>query len=217
MGCIYIIKNTENNKVYIGQTMNPINIRFKQHLKDSSCLNNHLYKAMRKYGKEKFYYEILEDNLPYNLLLEREKYWISFYDSVKNGYNLTYGGEGHLKYGDEELLTLWNSGLTEVEIANKLQCAPSTISIRLDQLGISHDTIINRMKQKAARREYDPVLQFTKDGIFIKEWDTATQIQRETGMGRSNIKACCNGKLKSAYGYIWKRKNGQGPQRKAGG
>ena len=76
MGSIYIIKNNINDKVYIGQITLNAEERFKQHLKDSSCCNTHLYKAMRKYGKEHFYYEIIEDNLSYEELLIREKYWI---------------------------------------------------------------------------------------------------------------------------------------------
>jgi len=50
-----------------------------------------LYMAMRKHGAGIFHIELIEecDN---NLLNEREKYWISQYDSYKHGYNSTPGG-----------------------------------------------------------------------------------------------------------------------------
>ena len=48
------------------------------------------------------------------------------------------------------------------------------------------------------------VLQFTKNGEFIKEWPSTRQIERDLGFSQGNISECCNGKRKSAYGYIWK-------------
>lgn len=72
--------------------------RFKEHIRASK--NNYepsmvLYKAMRKYGIENFYIELLEDNLyGNNLLNEKEKYWIEQYNSlVPFGYNVRQGGE----------------------------------------------------------------------------------------------------------------------------
>lgn len=92
-------------------------MRFKEHLRKSENIDTHLYKAMRKYGKDKFYYEILESNLEYSQLLQREQYWISYYNSYKNGYNDTLGGEGYLKYADQEILSLWQDGLNCSNIA----------------------------------------------------------------------------------------------------
>ena len=50
------------------------------------------------------------------------------------------------------------------------------------------------------------VYQYTK-GVFVKEWVSLKEIERALGFNHSNISACCNGKLKSAYNYIWKFKN----------
>lgn len=47
---------------------------------------------MRKLGLENFYIEILEE-CPKEKMNEREKYWISYYNSYKNGYNGTEGGD----------------------------------------------------------------------------------------------------------------------------
>lgn len=90
---IYIIKNNINDKVYIGQSKNP-HRRFIQHLCNGNRLLDSLpiHLAINKYGKENFYYEILEKDIEnYN---EREQYWISFYNSQSpNGYNISEGGQ----------------------------------------------------------------------------------------------------------------------------
>lgn len=46
--------------------------------------------------------------------------------------------------------------------------------------------------------------QFTKDGLKVREWETLTAIEKELGFDKSRICAVCNGRLESAYGYVWK-------------
>ena len=52
----------------------------------------------------------------------------------------------------------------------------------------------------------NPVLQYSKDGEFIAEYNSALEAERKTGINNSNISQCCKGKRKSAGGYIWKYK-----------
>ena len=49
-----------------------------------------------------------------------------------------------------------------------------------------------------------PISQFTLEGEFIKTYPSAAEIERQTGIGNSNISACCRGKQKSAGGFIWR-------------
>lgn len=51
------------------------------------------------------------------------------------------------------------------------------------------------------------IKQFSKNNEFIKEWGSARDIQNELNVAESNINKCCNGHIKSAYGYIWKYSN----------
>lgn len=95
---IYIIKNTINNKVYIGQSVD-IKIRWYAHKQSaknekSQDANTYIHSAMRKYGIENFYLEILE-LCEYSKLSEREIYWIKKYHSYDDGYNMTRGGESN--------------------------------------------------------------------------------------------------------------------------
>lgn len=50
------------------------------------------------------------------------------------------------------------------------------------------------------------VKQFKKDGVFLKEYPSTNEVERQTGFDQSNISKCCKGKYKSAYGYIWRYK-----------
>lgn len=51
-----------------------------------------------------------------------------------------------------------------------------------------------------------PVLQYSKDMVFIAEYKSLHEASRQTGICSSHITECCQGKLKSAGGYIWKYK-----------
>ena len=50
------------------------------------------------------------------------------------------------------------------------------------------------------------ILQFTKDGMFIKEWPSAKEAERQLGIYHSYICACCKGRYKSAGGFVWRYK-----------
>lgn len=49
-----------------------------------------------------------------------------------------------------------------------------------------------------------PILQFTLDGKLVRKWDSAVDIKKELGFNNCHISSCCNGKRKTANGYIWK-------------
>ena len=52
-----------------------------------------------------------------------------------------------------------------------------------------------------------PVLQYTKSGVFVREWKSTHDVQRNLGYFHNYISYCCTGKRKSAYGFIWKFKD----------
>lgn len=90
---IYIIKNKINDKVYIGQADFAWK-RWGSHLRDAHSKPKAIIdKAIKKYGEENFWYELLESQIQnYD---EREVYWIKEYNSqIPNGYNVTPGGKG---------------------------------------------------------------------------------------------------------------------------
>lgn len=61
--------------------------------------------------------------------------------------------------------------------------------------------------KKISKNVSKPILQYDLEGNFIKEWSSSTQVKKELGFSNTNIGSCCQGKLKKAYGFIWKFKN----------
>ena len=60
------------------------------------------------------------------------------------------------------------------------------------------------INQRRAEKLSKPVLQYTKSGEFVREWKSTHDVQRNLGYAGSSISRCCRGKLKSAYGFVWK-------------
>lgn len=53
-----------------------------------------------------------------------------------------------------------------------------------------------------------PIVQYTKQGEFIREWDSAYQVEKEKGFDSWTILEVCRGRRKTAYKSIWKYKEG---------
>lgn len=98
-GVIYVLVNGVNGKMYVGQTYS-LKQRLIAHKCDSRHKKTPLYSAIRKYGAQSFGCQVLEfiktesEEILYNMLNEREQYWIALFDSTSNrrGYNQTSGG-----------------------------------------------------------------------------------------------------------------------------
>lgn len=95
LGRIYLITNLVNGKRYVGQTIKPIGKRLKEHFKAAFVENRCaiICSAIRKYGKDSFSIECLQDNVLIDDLDAAERCWIEHYDTFgKTGYNATTGG-----------------------------------------------------------------------------------------------------------------------------
>lgn len=97
MKAIYKWTNLQNNKVYIGKSVDIA--RRLRNYRDEVKKNKQrpIISAIRKYGFENFNFEIIEicDSLTNQEILEKEQYWINFYNSKnKNfGYNILDAGD----------------------------------------------------------------------------------------------------------------------------
>lgn len=100
---IYRIYNTETGKSYIGQAVK-LKKRLLEHLgtfPKNNLQHIAIYRAFTAHGEEKFSFEILyKVDFEYNgkeglksILDEKEKFYIKEFDSYKNGYNSTEGGD----------------------------------------------------------------------------------------------------------------------------
>ena len=102
---IYCIKNTSNNKCYIGSSAD-LEYRKIMHfsrLKHGGHINKHLQNAYNKYGNNSFEFSILEiipeELFTKEFLLSREQYYI---DSVNPEYNILKTAGSTLGYTHTE-------------------------------------------------------------------------------------------------------------------
>ena len=104
-GKIYVIKNTINDKVYIGSTKHTLEHRFNQHkrrIKQEKYKNLKFYNNIIKLNVENFYIELIENYACKSRkeLELKEKEYILLYDSINNGYNKVLP----LKSKEEEII-----------------------------------------------------------------------------------------------------------------
>lgn len=208
MNYIYKITNLINNKIYIGQTRSTISNRWNQHV--SAAFSNQkkkdynflLHKAIRKYGKDNFKIEIIEEVEESQNLDERESFWIHFYNSCileeeSMGYNMTYGGEGSSKINKYQLHELWLLGKGSVEIAKITGYADVSIRKNLESFS-DYDKEIN-----FARNTGNTVYCYNENGKLIKEYPSISYAARQVNIDPSSINKCCNKVKNSAGGYFW--------------
>lgn len=200
-GYIYIIKNTCNNKVYIGQTTLSVEERFKQHLKPSQIkrCRYKLYKAMEKYGKENFYVETLESDVPYDKLDEREIYYINMYDSFHNGYNSTQGGDTKTIYkidDIQEIVERLKSGDLIKDIAADYSVHPCTIRRSLKAYGIDSFKVQDHSTKEYLRNlPREEIKELYSQGFSHKEIAcklnvnprSVSRVIKEFGIGKKNM------------------------------
>ena len=92
---IYKVENTITQKVYIGKTTKTLNERKKNHFKKIRMgVKSHFYDSIRKYGEKSFTWSELISCNTIEILNEMEIMFINKFNSFKDGYNMTLGGDG---------------------------------------------------------------------------------------------------------------------------
>lgn len=120
-GTLYVITNRVNGMQYVGKTYKSVHERFKQHIFDSRKERNKgrkLYQAMNEFGADNFCIQAIgqyeEKELEY-----KEMEYIYYYDTYRNGYNETLGGDGkrYIDTPDEEFVRLYHELGTVKKVA----------------------------------------------------------------------------------------------------
>ena len=166
---------------------------------------------MNKYGLEHFHIEEIE-NVENNMLDEREKYWIKYYNSYSDGYNATIGGDGKTLINYKKVLKLYDTtSLTSSEIAKILDCSIDSIKNIVSQYRDNidwekryysselhnHNLIAPPVKVRCI--EENLVFNSTNEAA---KWLVNNNKSSTTGC-RTHISACCKGKRKTCGGYHW--------------
>ena len=165
-GIIYKITNKVNGKSYIGQTRYTIEFRWKQHQHKND--NTYFHNAIHKYGIENFSIEILE-KCNIEDLNSREIFYIAKYDTFKNGYNLTIGGDGNRKLllddSYSEIKELYLSGFSSNKIATLYKVDKASIVKILKSL----DVKIRSNKLNINHQEFLELVQDYQSGYSLRE------------------------------------------------
>ena len=150
---IYKITNKINGKVYIGQTIRPVQYRFHRHINDAmrNIIDTHFARAIRKYGPDQWLLEVIDNAETQEELNQKEQYWIQYYNSVEEGYNETNainkcGGNTYRSKTEEEMEVI-KEKIRQTKIGNKNPMAKKIkrINIQTGEIDI-FETIINCAK-----------------------------------------------------------------------
>lgn len=214
IGFIYIITNKINGKVYIGQTTQQPSKRFGCHFSRKSSPVSVMNRVINKYGGDNFDKNILEKieaktkkELIY-LLTEKELFYIKYYNSANRlfGYNLkSKADEQDIK---EQLFNIKSKHA--IESKNKMSLNKKRLFTEQKRLNYRNSKLGNKNSMYGKSGKNSPVsrsvIQLDKNNNFLKEYFSATEASKLTGISQKNISTCCTGKLKSAGGFIWKHK-----------
>lgn len=213
---IYKITNPKG-RVYIGQSVD-IEKRKVNYSRLKNCkTQTKLYRSLVKYGYSEHIFEVVEECI-IEQLNERERYWQDYHNVLEEGLNCRLtGADGKSGRLSEETVkrrvanTDWNSLQTK-RIANT-DYAKRTVNTDYNKrtqntnyASFQDRKVANTNYPARALKQYKPVLQFTKEGIFIKEWTSIKEAGETLKIHRTDITQCCKGRLKTTGGYSWKYK-----------
>lgn len=222
-GIIYKCTCTETGKHYIGQTVQEFKNRKRDHIK--SALNPkdlgydyHFHRAIRKYGEDKFVWDIIETiessdlkNLGETLDILETSY-IEKYDSYKNGYNSTPGGNSYTKCPKRVKVYEENGSLIEIlesyrEVMKKYNISYSTVrnvcwkknqkfayinGKRYIFRYEDDDYTEEEISEVKSIKYNQQVLMFNLDLECVSVFNSPKDAGDKLGLQNSRISTCCN-------------------------
>lgn len=223
---IYKITNKNNQKIYVGKSIH-IEQRWKEHISGKG--NKELHNDIKKFGLTNFSFEIIE-LCSKEKLNEREKYWISILNSFHNGYNQNEGGDNN-----EQAVQKTRKEVFCYDLEGNFLKSYISLSEAERDTGIPNSNISKAARNEGRRKAGDyqwtyikfnkinaykrtcnfkkppihnskTVLQYSLEGVFIAEFNSIKEAAEKTNTNYSSLGMACNGKRKTAGGFIWKFK-----------
>lgn len=206
MGYIYKITNTINNKCYIGQTLNDVKERWRQHRKKSTNCR-YLKHAFIKYGFDKFKFELICICFDEDLDRYEIEYIKKFNCLVPNGYNLKSGGLGGGRHNQETkdkigkaLKNMYLNGYIQPNKGIKLSKEHrNKLSIAHMGRKLSKEHLEN-MKDVGNKK----VLQFNLTEKLLNVYKSGKQAAEKNNTTKAGISMICNGKRIQLKGFKYK-------------
>jgi len=102
MTTIYKVTNQINQKAYIGLTDRPLSERRKQHFTEANTRpKTHFHNALLKYRENDWIWKVIDNSSTREKAGDLEKQYIEEFDTYKNGYNSTTGGDRAYTFSKE--------------------------------------------------------------------------------------------------------------------
>jgi group I intron endonuclease len=223
---IYKITNKVNQKVYVGLSSD-IKSRFRHHryyLNHSIHSNPYLQKAWNKYGEENFVFEVLEYCKKEKLQI-REGYWCKMFNvhDPDSGYNLRSSEEdGFFKHSEETKTKMSESKMgnknsfygkkhstdvrkkqSEIKLGKKMPDSMREKRRRYQKENNWKPSDL--MIEKSKKAHYRPIVQLSKTGEYIKEFNGPADALRELKLSKQtgHITSTCKGRRLICAGYSW--------------
>lgn len=199
IGYVYLTTNIVNGKCYVGQHLAT---EFDTKYKGSGT---YIMRAFNKYGWKNFKCEIICWCTTQSQLDACEDNYISLLNTISpNGYNLKGGGaNGKLSEEARKNASEAKKGPKNPNYGKH----PSEETCK-KQSEAQKNRYKNEEERKKTSETQEPykkkVCQYTKEGEFVRKWESLKEIERVLGYDGSNITRCCKGKQKSAYNFIWR-------------
>ena len=189
-GIIYKIQNTVTHEIYIGQTTHPRGFNGRYDFKGNGIErvykkligneargeshNQHLRRSIKKFGFNAFkVIEVFDTANTFEELNEKESYYIRLFDSYKNGYNQSFGGDSVSGYSRPSGKDCPNSKrVCQISIDGQFIKVWDSVTEASDELGICISSISNVCHSKKRRKNGD--ISKTAGGyvwVFEKDYD----------------------------------------------
>lgn len=188
-GIIYKATNLINEKIYVGQTIKTLEQRICKHYYDAEQDDFYFHRALIKYNKEDWKWEIIDTFSTFEEMNDKEKYWIAHFQSNKNnkGYNLTEGGTGVI-------------GLTK----------ESYDKMRITRMSNKSQEAYKQKEQKTLNaKKRNKAVRCLNTGVVYSCPEEAAKALNFTDLKNSAnaIRKCARGDTKTARGFQWEYLN----------
>lgn len=224
---VYVHINKKNFKCYVGVTSKSPEKRW---LNGIGYKNQLFYNAIKKYGWDGFYHEIVASGITKDEAENFEKILIDKLDSLinKNGYNVAVGGIGGYRY--DEMVPVYQfdiygnfikeyNSIANIErefnipSSNIIACCKNKYIYAGGYVWQYKRDVPDLLKFKenfddSLYDQYKPVYQFDMNQNFIAEYKCASEAAKTNDEFFSvSILDACRGKYNYSCGYIWRFKN----------
>lgn len=196
---IYGLRDPFTSEIrYVGKTVN-LNRRYNSHISRCNESKRHSANWIRSIiqaGSKPILFIIEETSL--ENWQDRETFWINYYRNLFDLTNITDGG----KHDCVSRGRLGKKNSPE-HIAKCIASRTGKPINQNDKNGRRRAGIIQYNEKRKK-----PVLQYTIDGVFIKEWPSAVDAAKELSCNHANITVACKQPTRTAMQCMWRFKCG---------